>query len=67
MNQSVNPLHSNVEQMVHKITSSGRISRADQRQFMTALLSKATLGSAEEALINRMFDLLRAGRLKVVD
>lgn len=53
--------------MVEKITASGRISRADQQQFMSALLSQTMIGSAEQELINRVFDLLRAGRLRVVD
>ncbi|PZV19365.1 MAG: hypothetical protein DCF22_00355 [Leptolyngbya sp.] len=56
-----------LEQMVQKITSSGRITRVDQQQFMATLLSLNTLNSTEEALINRVFELLRAGRLRVVD
>lgn len=56
-----------IEQMVHKITSSGKISRADQKQFMAALLSQKTISAAEEAMINRIFELLRAGRLRVID
>lgn len=56
-----------IKQMVEKITASGRISRADQQQFMSALLSQSMIGSAEQELINRVFDLLRAGRLRVVD
>ncbi|MBM0742550.1 hypothetical protein JOY44_13140 [Phormidium sp. CLA17] len=56
-----------VEQTVDKITSSGRITRLDQQQFMATLLSLDTLNSTEQALINRVFDLLRAGRLRVVD
>jgi peptidoglycan hydrolase CwlO-like protein len=57
----------NIEQMVNKITASGRISRADQQQFMATLLSKTKISSKEEALVNRIFELLRAGRLRVVD
>jgi hypothetical protein len=67
VNSSLSNSLPNIEQMVQKITSSGRISRADQQQFMSALLSKKTLDSAEELLINRVFELLRAGRLRVVD
>lgn len=57
----------NIEQMVNKITASGRISRADQQQFMSTLLSKNKISSTEEAMVNRVFELLRAGRLRVVD
>ncbi len=67
MKKAVNSAHLSIEQMVHKITSSGKISRADQQQFMAALLSQKTISSAEEAMINRIFELLRAGRLRVVD
>lgn len=56
-----------LEQTVLKITSSGRITRVDQQQFMAALLSRNTLDPTEEALVNRVFELLRAGRLRVVD
>lgn len=67
MKKAVNSAHFSIEQMVHKITSSGKISRADQKQFMSALLSQKTISAAEEAMINRVFELLRAGRLRVVD
>jgi peptidoglycan hydrolase CwlO-like protein len=56
-----------IEQMVSKITASGKISRADQQQFMAALLSQAKISATEQALVNRVFELLRAGRLRVVD
>ncbi len=67
MKQASTSITTTIEQMVHKITSSGRITRVDQQQFMTMLLSRNTLNSTEEALINRVFELLRAGRLRVVD
>jgi hypothetical protein len=67
MKKAVNSAQLSIEQMVHKITSSGRISRADQQQFMAALLSQKTISSTEQAMINRIFELLRAGRLRVVD
>jgi hypothetical protein len=59
--------HPNIEQMVNKITACGKITRADQQQFMAALLSQKTINQAEQELINRVFELLRAGRLRVVD
>lgn len=57
----------NIEQMVSKITQSGKITRADQRQFMATLLSQSKISSSEHAMINRVFELLRAGRLRVVE
>lgn len=57
----------NIEQMVSKITQTGKITRADQRQFMSTLLSQSKISSAEHAMINHVFELLRAGRLRVVE
>jgi len=56
-----------IEQMVNRITACWSISRKDQQQFMSALLSQKTISQTEQALINRVFELLRAGRLRVVD
>lgn len=56
-----------IEQMVKRITECGKISRLDQQQFMSALLAQQTISQAEHELINRIFELLRAGRLRVVD
>ncbi len=67
MVQSANSSPLNIEQVVSKITESGRISRADQQQFMATLLSKNKISSTEQALVDRVFELLRAGRLRVVD
>ncbi|MCL6435556.1 MAG: hypothetical protein K6T90_15350 [Leptolyngbyaceae cyanobacterium HOT.MB2.61] len=57
----------NIEEIVNKITACGKISRADQQQFMSALLSQTSISQTEHELINRVFELLRAGRLRVVD
>jgi hypothetical protein len=56
-----------IEQMIKTITASGKISRADQQRFMSVVLSQTNINPAEHDLINRVFDLLRAGRLRVVD
>ncbi|HIK53758.1 MAG TPA: hypothetical protein IGS37_01035 [Synechococcales cyanobacterium M55_K2018_004] len=56
-----------VEQLVEHILTSRRISRADQERFMKALLSKNTLTEREQAQVNRVFDALRSGLLRVVD
>lgn len=67
MQQQVHLPQSDIQQLVNKITSSGRISRSDQQRFMSTLLSQQRITSAEHELINRVFELLRAGRLRVVD
>lgn len=58
---------SELEQMVERIIASYRITRSDQQKLMNTLLSQQRIGSGEQVLIDRVFDLLRAGRLRVVD
>lgn len=56
-----------LEQITERIFASRRITRADQERFMQALLGKQALNEAEERQVNRIFDALQSGRLKVVD
>ncbi|MGA7933283.1 MAG: hypothetical protein WCA35_07025 [Kovacikia sp.] len=67
MSKKIHLPHSEVEQMVNKIIACGKITRRDQQQFVSALLSQQTINQAEHDLINRVFELLRAGRLRIVD
>jgi hypothetical protein len=54
---------SSLEQVITRILASRRITHADQHQ----LLLPRTLTPQEQALINRLFDQLRNGLIKVVD
>lgn len=56
-----------IEQVVQRIFSTHRITRADQRLFMATLLSKDTLSPEEQEHIDKVFDALRRGLLRVVD
>lgn len=56
-----------LEQMVEHLLSVRRITRADQERFMSLLLSKTSLTKAEETQINRVFDGLRKGLIRVVE
>lgn len=67
MTKDVHLHRPDIGQMVDKITACGKISRTDQQQFMSALLSQKSISQTEQALINRVFELLRSGRLRVVD
>ena len=60
-------LDASVEQIVEQMLAARRISRADQERFMAVLLAKRVLTPAEQVQVNRVFDGLRSGRLKVVD
>lgn len=56
-----------VREVVERIFSSRRITRADQHRFMSALLSKDSLSIEEREQIDRVFEGLRRGLLRVVD
>ncbi|AFY80703.1 hypothetical protein Oscil6304_0974 [Oscillatoria acuminata PCC 6304] len=58
---------SNIEKIVERIFLTHRITRDDQRIFMMTLLSKDSLSSKEQILIDRVFEALRQGLLRVVD
>ena len=56
-----------VEEVVKRIFINRKITRADQRRFMTAMMSKDALTVEEHEQIDRVFDGLRRGVLRVVD
>lgn len=56
-----------VKELVDQIFMSHRITRQDQQTLMNALLSKDSLTMEEHLLIDRVFDGLRRGLLRVVD
>ena len=55
-----------IDEIVNQIFAVRRIDRGIQRQFMNALLSKATLNPQDQAHIQRVFDALQRGLLRVV-
>jgi hypothetical protein len=67
MQTQVNLPELTTEQIVDRIFASRRITRLDQERLMSALLSKQALTAREHDQINRVFDALRSGRVKVVD
>lgn len=54
-------------QVLETILSSRRISRSDQKTLMSVLLSKDSLNYQEQDYINRVFDSLHRGVIRVVD
>ncbi|MBE9179477.1 hypothetical protein IQ268_12980 [Oculatella sp. LEGE 06141] len=67
MQTQVNLPEATIEQIVNRIFSSRRITRADQERFMSALLSKKSISEPEKKQIDRVFEALRNGLLRVVD
>jgi hypothetical protein len=52
---------------VEEFQLQGKIPRADQQRFMSAMLSRETLSGEDQKKINRVFDALQKGLLRVVD
>lgn len=56
-----------VERFVEQILATRRINRADQKRLMAVFSSKNVLTRDDEILIDRIFDCLRSGLLRIVD
>ena len=56
-----------IEQVVKRIFESRQITRADQQMFMSVLLSKDSLNLADQKHVDRVFEALRQGRLRVIN
>ncbi|HEY9648720.1 MAG TPA: hypothetical protein V6C88_20230 [Chroococcidiopsis sp.] len=52
---------------MQRILRSGEISRQDYSQLASAILSDQQIGDEERRQINRVFDYMQIGRLKLVD
>ena len=59
------PPMSSVEKRVEEIFKTRQITRKDQA-FLMSVFASGTISEADEALINKIYDALNAGRLKVV-
>ncbi len=57
---------SNLEQSIEKMFAARRLTRNDQQQLM-AMFSKRDLSPNDAVLINRVYEALSQGRLRVVD
>lgn len=56
-----------IQELVDQILVSRQISRTDKNRFMSALLAKNTLNKEDQLQINRVFDGLQTGQIRVVD
>ncbi|HIK45018.1 MAG TPA: hypothetical protein IGR64_09040 [Leptolyngbyaceae cyanobacterium M65_K2018_010] len=54
------------EQVIEEIFAKRRLTRRDQQMIM-AMFSKRALSAKEADLINRIYEALSQGRLRVVD
>ncbi|MBW4494214.1 MAG: hypothetical protein KME26_14215 [Oscillatoria princeps RMCB-10] len=68
MIQAQEHLHEeSLDRIVQRIFYSHKITRADQQRFMSAMLSRGTFSWEDQNKINRVFDALQQGLLRVVD
>jgi hypothetical protein len=65
--QSEANLPTGVDELVEQIVSSRRITKADQMRMMSALLAQNCISDREQRQINRVFEALRSGLIRVVD
>lgn len=56
-----------LRQMVDQIISAGQINRQEHLQLTSAILSDYSITDEERRQINRVFDYVQIGRLKLVD
>jgi hypothetical protein len=56
-----------VEQVANRIICLRKITRIDQHLLMSALLSKKSLSLEEQNLVERVYQALNKGWIKVVD
>lgn len=56
-----------IEEVARRILDTRRITRTDQHSLLTITLSQVTLKSQEKVLVDKVFDGLKLGILKVVD
>ncbi|MBD1915193.1 MULTISPECIES: hypothetical protein [Cyanophyceae] len=57
---------SNLEQTIERMFAARRLTRNDQQQLM-AMFSQRDLSPNDAALIDRVYEALSQGRLRVVD
>lgn len=67
MQSQVSSPVSSLEDVIRRIFETHRISRADQAQLMALMLSKSALSDADKTLVNRIFDGLSSGLVRVID
>lgn len=60
------PSHA-IHSIVERIISAGQINRQEHLQLTSAILSDYKITDAERREINRIFDYIQIGRLKLID
>lgn len=56
-----------IRKLVEKILASGKMTRQEHVQLTSLLLSAQTVNADDRSQINRIFDSVQTGRLKISD
>lgn len=68
MVRTVSPQSGSIDHMLfNDVLASGQISRKDYLSLASSLLSDTRVSAEERRQINRIFDYVQTGRLKLVD
>lgn len=56
-----------IRDLAQKILRSRKITRADQSHFMQLAMAVSNLDEADRMIVDRLFDALQGGQVRVVD
>ena len=61
------PSNQGITQLLERILTSGQLNRWEYLKLMSAILSDRELSDADRHQINRVFDYVQTGRLKLIN
>jgi hypothetical protein len=61
------PVSLNIHQLIARIVESNEIGRREQLQLTSAMLKDKHLTEEDRRQINRIFDHIQSGRIKIID
>jgi hypothetical protein len=61
------PVSLNIHQLIARIVESNEIGRREQLQLASAMLKDKHLTEEDRRQINRIFDHIQSGRIKIID
>jgi hypothetical protein len=61
------PVSLNIHQLIARIVESNEIARREQLQLTSAMLKDKHLTEEDRRQINRIFDHIQSGRIKIID
>jgi hypothetical protein len=63
---SLDTLETVLDELINRILSACQITHAEQQQFLSVLLARTTLSESEQTQIDRLFDGLHSGLIKII-